>query len=308
MMLYVLCLNPLIRSLERSLNGIKIGRHQTKTVVTAYADDVTIFLTSVEDMPKLKDLLFRYETATGAKINTNKWKTMALGRWHTALNIMDIPRHTELKILGFHFTNSVNTTTAHTWTAFTSRMRATAQATYNRDLSFDKRIRFTQEYLLAKMWYVTQIFPPTPNHVRQLNSAISWYIWKGDIFRVLLYTLQREKTDGGWDLITLDAKCRALFLHRLQMQCRRAGSLTADWMKYWNLESRLGNPPKPFGISEKLEYLRIFVKDTAFIPGQGGTESTRAYNRRIYATLRALSIAESLPQKMRVESIWPNAD
>jgi hypothetical protein len=162
MMMYVLCLNPLIQSLETNLNAIKIGRRQSKTVVTAYADDVTIFLTSVEDAPKLKDLLFRYEAATGAKINTHKTKAMALGRWVTALNIMDIP-YTVLKILGFHFTNSVNTTTAHTWTAITSRMRATAQVmySYNRDLSFDRRIRFTQEYLLAKMWYVTQNFPPT---------------------------------------------------------------------------------------------------------------------------------------------------
>jgi len=61
MILYVLCLNPLIQSLERNLNGIKLGRYQSKTVVTAHADDVTIFLTSVEDVPKLKDLLFPYD-------------------------------------------------------------------------------------------------------------------------------------------------------------------------------------------------------------------------------------------------------
>jgi len=147
-MLYVLCLNPLIESLEKSLSGVKIGRHQSKTVVTAYADDVTIFLTSVEDVPKLKDLLYRNEAATGAKINTYKSKTMALGRWDTALNIMDTPNHTELKILGFNFTNSVNTATAHTRADITSRMRATAQTMYHRDLSFDKRLRFTQDYLL----------------------------------------------------------------------------------------------------------------------------------------------------------------
>jgi len=35
---------------------------------------------------------------------------------------------------------------------------------------------------------------------------------------------------------------------------------------------------------------------------------TRAHKRRIYVTLRDLSVAESPPQEMRVESIWPNAD
>jgi len=183
-----------------------------------------------------------------------------------------------------------------------------AQDMYNRDLSFDKRIGFTQEYLLAKMWYVTQIFPPTPAHVRQINSAIAWYIWKGDIFRVPLSTIQRGKNDGGWGMINVDAKCKALFLHRLQTQSRTAGSITAEWMKYWSLDARIGNPPNPFGISEKLEYLRIFARDSAYIPGQGGTESQRAYKIRIYETLRALSVAETPPQKMRVETIWPNAD
>jgi len=61
MILYVLCLNSLIQSLERKLNGIKLGRYQSKTAVIAHADDVTIFLTSVEDVPKLKDLLFPYD-------------------------------------------------------------------------------------------------------------------------------------------------------------------------------------------------------------------------------------------------------
>jgi len=45
MILYVLCLNPLIKLLERNLNAIKTGRHQSKTAVTAHAD-VTTFPTS----------------------------------------------------------------------------------------------------------------------------------------------------------------------------------------------------------------------------------------------------------------------
>ena len=79
-------------------------------------------------------------------------------------------------------------------------------------------------------------------------------------------------------------------------------------MKYWSLGARIGNPPYPLGISGKLQYLRTFARDSAYIPGQGETESKRAYKLRIYETLRALSIAETPQQKMRVETIWPNAD
>jgi len=73
---------------------------------------------------------------------------------------MDIPYHKDIKILGFQFTNIVNSAAITTWSSVTARMRAAAQDMYYRDLDMDSRIRFVRDYLLAKIWYVTQIFPP----------------------------------------------------------------------------------------------------------------------------------------------------
>ena len=46
MLLFILCLNPLLHALDVGLIGIKIGQNNTKVAVAAYADDVTVFLTS----------------------------------------------------------------------------------------------------------------------------------------------------------------------------------------------------------------------------------------------------------------------
>jgi len=46
-LLFVMCLKPLILSLEKNLSRVKIGRQKAPTSVVSYADDVTIFLTSV---------------------------------------------------------------------------------------------------------------------------------------------------------------------------------------------------------------------------------------------------------------------
>jgi hypothetical protein len=129
MLLYALCLNPLIQSLEKHLSGIKIGRRQTKTAVTAYVDDVTIYLTQVVDIPKMKEILLRNETATGAKINMLKSRAMAIGNWDTTIQIMNIPYYKEIKILGFHFSNSVNSAAAESWSSVIARVHATAQNT-----------------------------------------------------------------------------------------------------------------------------------------------------------------------------------
>jgi len=61
MLLFVMCLNSLIQSLDKNLSGVKIGRQRAPTSVVAYADDVTIFLTSVADIQKMKETLLAYE-------------------------------------------------------------------------------------------------------------------------------------------------------------------------------------------------------------------------------------------------------
>ena len=78
MQLFALCLNQLIQTLEE-LKGIQIERGQSKTAVIAYADDVTVFLTTPNDVRKLQEILLTYEAATGAKVNMRKSRALALG-------------------------------------------------------------------------------------------------------------------------------------------------------------------------------------------------------------------------------------
>ena len=56
-LLYAQCLHPLLRMLEHRLPGIKIGRRAHPTSVVAYADDVTIFVTSTDDFPIIEDAI-----------------------------------------------------------------------------------------------------------------------------------------------------------------------------------------------------------------------------------------------------------
>jgi len=219
MTLYALCLNPLIKTIDKNISGIRYGKNQTRTAIVANADDVIIFLTRMEDIPKLEETLHRFQAAAGARINIMKSLTMALGNWNKSNTILNISYYNEVTILGYHFTKNINTAAAKTWSAVVARMRATAQDAYQRDLTLDKRIQFVQQHILAKIWYVTKISPhPPADAIRRLNTAIAWFIWHGEIFRVPLSTLQRETNDGGWNMYNAEAKCRALFMYRLKKQ------------------------------------------------------------------------------------------
>jgi len=109
MQLFALCLNPLLCTLENNLAGIQIGRRRIKTTDVAYADDVTTFVTSPTDMPKIQEALHCFEEASGAKVNIGKSRALAVGPWDTAVRIVDIPYHSEANILGFHITSKVQT-------------------------------------------------------------------------------------------------------------------------------------------------------------------------------------------------------
>ena len=165
----------------------------------------------------------------------------------------------------------------------------------SRTLSPDQRVLYVHNYLLAKAWNTTQILPLPSDCIRQLNTAMSWYVWKSDTFRVPLSTLYRRKEHGGLALTHAEAKCRALLLYRLQTLSQNARTTTAQWLKKWNLLQPSKNPPNRERIPATLDYLRILETDSAYIVPQGKTETVQTYRRRIYDTLVILMNTETKP-------------
>lgn len=78
------------------------------TTVVAYADDITVFVTSPDNVPVIQEALLCYKAASGAKVNIGKSKARAIGPWETPVRIRDIPYHTETRIVGFHIMTTEN--------------------------------------------------------------------------------------------------------------------------------------------------------------------------------------------------------
>ena len=89
MSLFIVCLNSLLSALEKKLTGIWIGQRGTKTTVIAYADDMTIIVSKLEEIRILQETLNTYGEAIGAKINTRKSRVVALGSWNTSIPITE---------------------------------------------------------------------------------------------------------------------------------------------------------------------------------------------------------------------------
>jgi len=83
MVLCALCLHTFLRLLDLKLPGRSIGRRTGPTSVVAYANDVTIFVTSAADFVITEEAFLLNERASGASLNPRKSKTLAVGSWCT---------------------------------------------------------------------------------------------------------------------------------------------------------------------------------------------------------------------------------
>jgi len=158
---------------------------------------------------------------------------------------------------------------------------------------------------MVRAWYIAQIYPPPEECVRHLNTTISWYVWRGEIFRVPLSTLQRRKCNGESDLIHITVKSCALFLYRLRRQGLRSGTLTAEWLLSWGLMAQNKNPPYKDRIPATLEYLRRYAVVVACVTQQGSTELQLNYKRRIYDTMNHMCRVETESKEMRITNLSP---
>jgi hypothetical protein len=158
---------------------------------------------------------------------------------------MGIQYQDSVKILGIHFTNTIHQTTLKSWTTVTDGIRAHAQETYIRELNLHQRIQYVHNFLLARAWFMAQIFPLPRGCERQINTKIAWFIWRGEIFRVPLSTLQRRKQQGGLGLINIAAKSPPSLMHcRIQEQSQECDTLTTMWFREWNIQIVEPNPPQ----------------------------------------------------------------
>ena len=84
-LLYILALEPLLRRLRNegtnpALRAVPFAGPLT-TRVSAFADDITVFVSRRLDIKAVKEVVVEYERIAGAKVNFDKSEGLRLGAW-----------------------------------------------------------------------------------------------------------------------------------------------------------------------------------------------------------------------------------
>jgi hypothetical protein len=198
MVLFAISINPLLEMPEGKMLHARRGKRTPGPGLITYADDITIILYNSEEVQYVREALATYTAASDVCLKLQKSKTLALGSWDTSLDVLGVPYVTELPILWTRISTTIRKSERQTWNVVTGHIKTQAKDSYYTALTFDKRTEYRETRLLARVWYVAQVFPPPSDNVRQINTAIAWFLWTGNIFRAPLSTLYRERGSGGW--------------------------------------------------------------------------------------------------------------
>jgi hypothetical protein len=125
----------MFRILDQKLPGIGNGKRARKTIVVAYADDITIPVTPPTDIRILSDAIQCYVKATGASLTKRKSKVLAVGGQSTSTDTFNVTYHAEIKILGVTFGSTIEHSMNKSPPSVTGKVRAQARGTYEQDFS-----------------------------------------------------------------------------------------------------------------------------------------------------------------------------
>lgn len=80
-MLYSLAIEPLLHKLRGVMSGLHLPFCESKYFLSAYADDLVVFVKTQKDVDVLIDTVFEFERISSAKVNWNKSEALLCGKW-----------------------------------------------------------------------------------------------------------------------------------------------------------------------------------------------------------------------------------
>ena len=189
------------------IQGLKIGQDEFKLV--QYADDLTMFVPDLECAQRVFRLLDQFESCSGLKVNYPKTVAMWIGSFRQNT---ETPRGLKwcnsVKALGIVFTyNEVDLLQKNFYDKLKD-IRMQTRLWSCRGLSLYGKVTIIKSLLIPKMLHVFSILPASEDFIKQLNSIIYNFLWKGPDKIARLATINDLK-HGGLDLIDIETSIKA---------------------------------------------------------------------------------------------------
>lgn len=220
-LLYTIAIELLLVKLRARLSGILApGIPEVIPVsLTAYADDVTVFLKSQEDMQALSQCIQAYQEASSARINWGKCSSFLLGEWLESTPPR-LPQPCSWNKEGFKFLGVYLGKEEYrnkNWEGLEVKVlgRLHLWEWILSQLSYRDRVLVVNNLAASMLWHRVAVLDPPVSLVGSLQKAFVNFFWDGHHWLPpgVLYLLLAE---GGQGLILIASKVASLRLQAAQ--------------------------------------------------------------------------------------------
>ena len=182
-LLYVLALEPLLRRLRDrttnpALRGVPFAGPLTARV-SAFADDITVFVSRRLDIKAVKKAVSEYERIAGAKVNFDKSEGLRLGAWRGSNTLPGPFRWSDgpVRILGVWFGPGLQL--ERNWSEVQAKVNAQVGIWLSRRLSLKGRAEACAVYVFPLILYRLAVLPLPKVNRLALQRSLSRLLWGG---------------------------------------------------------------------------------------------------------------------------------
>lgn len=236
-LLYSIAIEPLLVALRKQLSGISPQissmTNAMRVKLTAYADDITIFVRSNEDTEWVKSCLKNFQAAASSKVNWDKSSAFLMGQWREQVP-PQLPQQCAwnshgLKILGIFF--GKKSYMEKNWDGLMDQTLGRLQRWkwILPQLSYRGRILVINNLTASMLWHRLTVLDPPIALIKCIQKACIDFFWDG--FHWLPPGILHLPLDeGGQGLIYIIGKVKAMRLHAAQRLLYNGS--TTPWIRF----------------------------------------------------------------------------
>ena len=232
-LLYVLYAEVLACNIRanRRIIGLSLpGGVSPLPVVSQYADDTSLIVVSDDSIKAVFDTHAVFELGSGSKLNLSKPKGLWLGGWSGRLDPPITLEWTSgmIKVLGVFIFIGIGDLVEANWRPRITAVKNTLNSWCQRHLSYRGRALIINALALSRIWYVASLVHMPDWVLRELNTLVFNFFWKGKRDLVTRSVVCQPFLFGGFSVVSI--KCKVWALH--VQWARRLVTCPASWVHF----------------------------------------------------------------------------
>jgi len=216
--LFNLCVSVLAAALQYHPNIKGLSINDTEYLLTQFADDITLILDGTENtMRNVFDILAKYESCSGLKVNIDKTKAVWIGK-HCGSNReicneikVNWIKDSKFKSLGIEYDLTTEDITENNYTNRLEKIKKLLSTWSWRNLTIFGKLTVIKNLAIPMLVHLFRALPtPSEEFFKELENICYKFIWNNKPDKIRRSVLISNHVDGGIKMLHLKSFCKSM--------------------------------------------------------------------------------------------------